>query len=310
MEFEIALLLAAFGGGLFGAAIGGLPAFIFTGFAVILGVAAGVGGSDFDVLTNIAFGPVFGPHIAFAGGAAAAAYAARKGLLDDGKDILAPLVGLNDPIVLIVGGLFGAAGYIVNQALLPIIGSLTDTVALTVAISGIAARLIFGGSGLFGNLSPEARERGWFLPGGDQVWAAYQQGFVQASVLGFGSGLFSAWAVVAFTQANPDYASIAVVLGFGISAASLIFLQFGYEGPITHHMTLPAAVAASTVFLAGGAPVIAVVLGAIVGALGALLGELFSRLFLIHGDTHVDPPANAIWVATTLVIVVGLIFGA
>ncbi len=309
MEFELALLLAAFGGGLFGAAIGGLPAFIFCGFAVLVGVAAGVGGSDFDVLGNVAFGPVFGPHIAFAGGAAAAAYAGRKGLLDDGKDILAPLVGLNNPMVLVVGGIFGAGGYVVNQALLPIVGNYTDSVALTVGISGIAARLIFGRSGLFGGLSPDARERGRFLPGGNEVWVAYQQGFPQASMLGFGTGLFAAWAVVAFAQANPDYAEIAVVLGFGISAASLILLQFGYEGPITHHMTLPAAVAASTVFAAGGAPVLAVLLGAVVGVLGALAGEFFSRLFLIHGDTHVDPPANAIWLVTTVVILVGLLFG-
>jgi hypothetical protein len=43
--------------------------------------------------------------------------------------------------------------------------------------------------------------------------------------------------------------------------------------------------------------------------LAALLGELFSRLFLIHGDTHIDPPANAIWVMATVVFVLSLLFG-
>lgn len=43
--------------------------------------------------------------------------------------------------------------------------------------------------------------------------------------------------------------------------------------------------------------------------LAALLGELFSRLFLIHGDTHIDPPANAIWVMATVVFVFSLLFG-
>jgi len=48
--------------------------------------------------------------------------------------------------------------------------------------------------------------------------------------------------------------------------------------------------------------------GAVAGIAGALLGEFFSRLFLIHGDTHVDPPANAIWVMATVIVVIGLLF--
>ena len=105
MDLTITLLLAAFAGGLFGAAIGGLPAFIFTGFVVLAGSAAAASGSDFDFINDIAFGPVFGPHISFAGGAAAAAFAARRGELEDGKDIAAPMTGVNDPLALLVGGL-------------------------------------------------------------------------------------------------------------------------------------------------------------------------------------------------------------
>src|SRR6056297_3362187 len=79
-------LLAAFAGGCFGAAIGALPAFCFTGFAVIAGEAAnllsvGAGESvslGASITGSVGFGPVFGPHVAFAGGAAAAAYAAKK----------------------------------------------------------------------------------------------------------------------------------------------------------------------------------------------------------------------------------------
>ncbi len=36
-----------------------------------------------------------------------------------------------------------------------------------------------------------------------------------------------------------------VVLGFGMAAASLVFLQFGTQIPVTHHIVLPAAVAAA-----------------------------------------------------------------
>ena len=71
-------LLASFGGGVFGAALGGLPIFVFTGLAVLLGAAAILGGSSFDFISNVAFGPVFGPHVAFCGGVAAVAYAAKR----------------------------------------------------------------------------------------------------------------------------------------------------------------------------------------------------------------------------------------
>jgi hypothetical protein len=69
----------------------------------------------------VAFGPVFGPHIAFAGGVAAAAYAARRGELDDGADIITPLAGLATLDVLLVGGVFGAAGAIAIRSMFGLI---------------------------------------------------------------------------------------------------------------------------------------------------------------------------------------------
>ncbi len=321
MEFSLTLLLAAFAGGLFGAAIGGLPAFVFTGIAVLIGVAAALGGGGSEtsnfIIGNVAFGPVFGPHISFAGGAAAAAFAARRGDLENGRDIAAPLTGVNDPITLIVGGLFGAGGYVVVSFLNWILthgeeglfyGTYTDTIALTVGISAIVARLMFGRSGLFGTMDEEAERRGRFVPGGGAVWVDYQQGFGQATILGLGTGLLAAWIVTAFYAANPDLIAAAAVMGFGISAASLILLQVGFSCPVTHHMTLPAAVAAVAVLVAfGGSPLVAMIAGAVAGIAGALLGELYSRLFLIHGDTHVDPPALAIASMATIIVIIGLL---
>ncbi len=175
MDFSLTLLLAAFAGGLFGAAIGTLPAFLFAGVAVVISVAAAAAGSDFDFIGNVAFGPVFGPHVSFAGGVAAAAFAARRGDLENGRDIAAPLAGVNDPITLIVGGLFGAGGYVVVTFLNRLLThgepglfylTYTDTIALTVVISAIVARLMFGRTGLFGRLDAEAQQRGRFVPGG------------------------------------------------------------------------------------------------------------------------------------------------
>lgn len=312
-EFSFLMLIAAFGGGLFGAAIGGLPAFIFTGFMVLTGVANGLAGGSYDFLGNVAFGPVFGPHIAFAGGVAAVAYATRKGDTEDGKDIATPITATGDPMALLVGGVFGMFGYavvsVLNAVLVADGVTLTDTVALTVAISGFAVRIVFGRTGVLGQLVAEARERGRLRPGGDQAWVAHQQEPVQTSVLGVGSGLLSAFVVITAYDVNPDLVGTAVVLTFGISAVSLLLLQIGFAGPVTHHMTLPGAVAAAAVVTAGGPVGWAVVAGAAGGVLGGLVGELASRLFHIHGDTHVDPPAIAIFIVTSLVIVIQLITG-
>lgn len=317
MEFSLLFLLGAFGGGLFGTAIGGQPAFIFTGFMVFIGTATSLSGSDYDFTTNVAFGPVFGPHVAFAGGAAAAAYLGRRGEIDSGRDIAASLPQF--PMALLIGGLFGAGGYVVERALAAVLVApgesglaLTDTVALTVGISAIVARLMFGRTGLFGSMTEEANERGRFFPGGQQVWVIHQQGFAQSTMLGLGAGFLCGFLVVSFAQINPEYAAFAPFLGFGISAASLIMLQFGFDGPVTHHMTLPGGLAAAAVVAGLGveAGVLALVAGAIAGIGGALFGELYSRLFLIHGDTHVDPPALAIFTMTTVVVLSQLATGA
>jgi len=53
-----------------------------------------------------------GPQISFAGGAAAAVYAAKRGKLAGGRDIASALMGLKSPDVLLIGGLFGVIGYL------------------------------------------------------------------------------------------------------------------------------------------------------------------------------------------------------
>src|SRR6056297_3239854 len=161
MPWEDFLLLAitALAGGAFGAAIGALPAFIFTGFVVFLGeglaiLERSVGGAlgavnPTDVATGvtgvIGFGAITGPHIAFAGGVAASAYAGKKypEMEPDGwdyhfgKNILYAFG--TKPDILAVGAIFGVFGAIFNQftaALLVVDGTgVTDSIALTVVVS-------------------------------------------------------------------------------------------------------------------------------------------------------------------------------
>lgn len=286
MDVTTVALLASFGGGIFAAAIGTLPAFIFTGFMVIAGVAAAAAGGGDVIISQVAFGPFFSPHISFAGGAAATAYAARRGLMPSGRDIGVALMGLNRPDVLLVGGLFGALGYLGERGLAAL-GWVpwTDTIGVTVVLSAIVARLAFGRTGLFGQVAAGGSR---FKTSDDARWLAWQESPGQIAVIGVGVGLSSSYAAMALGADGGG-----AVLGFGVAAAALVFLQFGGKVPVTHHIALPAALAA----LASGS----IVVGAAFGIIGALLGEFFSRLFLIHGDTHIDPPAAAIG-ATVLVL--------
>ena len=280
MQIDWITLLAAFGGGLFGAAIGTLPAFIFTGLLVLVGAGVAAAGGGTDVLAHVAFGPVFGPHIAFAGGAAATAYAYRRGVIPSGREITLPLMGLDRPDVLVVGGCFGMVGYALNSLWQFVgLGPRTDTIAMTVVISAMIARLAFGRSGLASKQ---------FRPDEKSNWVRYQETAAQIRTIGFGAGIISAYmALTLGADRGGD------VLGFGIAAASLVFAQFGFKVPVTHHMALPAAAAA----IASGN----IVIGSVFGIAGAFAGEGFSRVFHQHGDTHVDPPAAGI--AITIAVI-------
>ncbi len=73
-------------------------------------------------------------------------------IIEDGKDIVTPLSGLGKPDVWLVGSAFGVFGAILQKLVLmiPWFGHHTDSVAFTVFISAIVARLMFGDS-LFGS---------------------------------------------------------------------------------------------------------------------------------------------------------------
>ncbi|MFO7846721.1 MAG: hypothetical protein R6V27_09190 [Balneolaceae bacterium] len=324
----LGMILAAFAGGAFGAAIGALPAFIFTGFLVMLGegvkILAGdlssVAGFDPSTLEQagaitdqLGFGPVFGPHISFAGGAAASAYAAKKGYMDTGfpyheaKNI-AYAQGPK-PDVLIVGGFFGILGYWITT-LSATVGMPWDPIAVAVVLSALAHRLFLGypviGEAKKGvlNMAPfAAGEQRKIQAEGEkkrrllvEPWLGHQYKWADVSILGVIVGVLAAFIT---------YQTGSVFLPFGISAATLLFLNLGVERiPVTHHISLvgsTAIVAATGGEFAEHSLGAMLLTGALFGWIAALFGELFQRIFFAHGDTHVDPPAGAIVMGTFLI---------
>lgn len=273
---NIASIIAAFAGGIFGALIGALPSFIFAGFVGLVGAAVAAAGGSADLLNMGAFGPLLGPHIAFAGGVAASAFAAKKKLTESGTDITTPMNGVADISVLLVGGVFGVIGHLINSVFTNI-GLKTDTVALTVAISGIIVRFVFGNTGLTGKFQPKDKnDQRSFIPDGKTL--AY------IALYSLAAGFVFAYLV--------DITGI-TVLGFCVSAAMLIFAQTGFPMAATHHITLVAGLATAQT---GN-----IYIGALFAVFSGILCEIAARIFNSHCDTHIDPPAIAIFISAFII---------
>ncbi|HOQ54543.1 MAG TPA: hypothetical protein PLF56_13145 [Micropruina sp.] len=317
-------LIAAIFGGYFGAAIGGNFAFALTGFMILVSWGIFVGsGSDIG-FNYLAFGPVMGPHITFAAGCAAAAYAMHKGLIESGRDATSPLARLGRVDVLLVGAAFGAFGYLFNIGLsfIPWFGSHIDSVALTVFTSNVLARLIWGNSLMVTQKYNKGATNffGKIAPNETDFWLRYQEKPSQYLPLGIFAGGLAAGAGIMLGHFVPGGAAFAHTLPFAISAIIILFLILGAEMPVQHHITIIGALAAVKFMpvLAGAGfewngvwtsatwmtAIGAILIGCVFAMISAFLAEFQSQLFHQRGNTHIDPPAAAIWSTTLLVLAI------
>ena len=291
--------IAAFGGGIFGAAIGALPAFILTGVVAIISSIAIMAGVADVTMGMVAFGSFVGPHVAFAGGVAAAAYARKKGLLENGADIATSLAGLNNAGVLLVGGIFGILGCGIKTLFgLFMAGNVstklvTDLPGITVFFSGIIARLAFGERGLGSAI--ENKTAGLKNPMNWVWWIGY------ALVVSCMFVVLVYTTPVAYEAIAGGYATFI----FGLAATGLIFAEVGQGYPGWHHVGLIAALGVingyAALGVAGG-----ILVGVVCGVIAGILCELETGLINSDVDSHIDGPAFAIFLMT---IVVNLIFG-
>ena len=337
MEWEpfLLLLITALAGGAFGAALGALPAFIFTGFVVFLGEGLAILQREVGALPGvnagelaagvtgvIGFGAVTGPHIAFAGGVAASAYAGKKypefaeegSTYHFGKDITYAFG--TQPDILAVGAVFGVLGMFINRVGAAI-GTPTDTIAVSVVLTALIARVVFryplvgkaSGGSLF-DMSPfedgkQRVETDGGYPGGlypdrlaTEPWLPHQYKWVGVATIGLVGGILGGYIWIQTGS---------IFLGYAISALSLLFLQLGVEKiPVTHHITLIGAVGAVVVDPVAGS-VVALLAAGVFGVVSGLLGEVTQRLLYAHSGTHVDPPAMAIAIAMLVIAVLALL---
>lgn len=281
MDMEIVGgVLAAFGGGVMGAVLGALPMFIMTGFVGFVGAALQMGGADLGgvFVNDIVFGPLTGPHVAFAGGVAAAAFAAhRLEILESGSDILTPLFKTKSASVMLVGGVFGVIGHLACVGLVQS-GYPGNPVATALIISGVLVRVMFGHKGLATLKSVKEKETAVLEKAKKE-----RVGFLDMKesgmnlVVAIGIGLL--FSSVCMKSGVMEF-------GFYFSAISLVMLQFGYAIPLTHHITLTcgaAAVISGSLFT-----------GVIFAVIAWIVGELWQKFVNERDDTWLDTPSASI----------------
>lgn len=295
---NIIMWISAFGGGMLGAALGGIPAFVFTGLTVIAAVFSGDAGAP--VINMLCFGPIFGPHVAFGGAVAATAFAKRKGLVENGQNLAMPLFGVGDYRVLLVGGVFGLINYLIQFIYSKLLGNVvfglegwTDTVALTVFTSGIIVRCIMTKSGLTGKYT--GTEKRQFFPRGKRLQ------FLAITGLGVGIAV-SGFAVYLGQLAQKGSEAALYIfnnignIGFALAAVSLIFVCMGQYMDSWHHTAVTSATTAMIIFAGTMNPVAAMISAIVVAVIVSIANECALLTFNSYADSHIDPPATVIMI--------------
>lgn len=301
-DWNFYTFLIAFAGGIVGASLGGLFAFIVCGLIVFVGVLLVMAGGPDFVLLYIGLGPVFGPHVGgFAAAIGALAYAVGVKKVEglDGKNILAPLMDKGWD-VLLVGGIFGILGHVMVNiwAMIPVI-NMFDIIALTVMVSALLARFIFHKEPPWGKME-SIKEHGYL--GYPCQWIDWMNTPSRQIIIGFGVGIFGGWmaqrvsvVLVPLVEAgviHPTAGFLApLIIVWAIAAISLVMIQFGGPGnvqkiPVWHCM----AILGGLCYMLFGS----ILLAGVAGIAGIFIQDFFARMFWNHGSNHIDPPAMGI----------------
>lgn len=286
---QILPFIFAFFGGIFGAAIGGAASFVLFGFLAIIGIASIIATGSDVFLNSVALSPIFGPQAAFIGGVAAAAFTGK--LSRDGKllnadgspsepfgggDIFSPLVGKGNIAILLVGGIFGAVGFGTLYILDALLGFGADNIGVSVLLTNILIRILFGDAELVSDLPPEVNKVSLIFENlAYNVLWTFSLSVVIATVID----------VIQFP-----------LFGFVLGAFSLIFIMAGLNFPMIHHVAFIAGLAmqvTGNIWIAG-----------LFGVIAFLLGNTFGVFLNANTKSHIDPPAGAIAILSFILLTI------
>ncbi|OUP78838.1 hypothetical protein B5F09_01400 [Erysipelatoclostridium sp. An173] len=264
--------LIAFVSGSLGTMIGGTASFVITGLVGLIVIILDGLGANTHLLTNQVLNLLFMPCVCFNGAVAGLAYAANVKHYDiNGADGNRSLYFTGDPLVLIIGGIFGLLGYglfsLFTYWNFPI-----DIGALVVLSLNMLIRVLFGTNKYIHHPS--------------QPLFSYKQANYWCFQIIFAAVLSL---ITAYFVGITGVAS----LGFSLSALSLVFAFSTPDFPATHHTTLIAGYAmVATNSLA---------ISTIFGVLAQLFFIVFNTYFNTDLDSHVDAPAASIALFSLLI---------
>lgn len=291
----IITILLAFFGGVVATCMGALGSVILCAFLAIIGVCAVMAGCDYNIVTGIAFGFFFSPHLGLGPAAVALGFAKKKGLVEDSKGIALPLILLGKPSVLAVGGLFGVAAYYINMGLSMVLPGKLDTVSATIVIIGIICKALWGNEGVFGKVPEGDKRFGVYSKNNWMPHMPYGEGVTYWLFAG-GAGLMAAWlfweiSEFAKTMNSENIAIVAQFPVFALAVISLTLMCTGLPCPVFHHVGLTACYAATMVYAQGANEMTVLLWGMAFGIISHFAADLLADLFLVYGDVYVDPPS-------------------
>lgn len=289
-------IVASFSAGAFGSAVGALTSIVLCALVALSGIAANLAGAQLNLVNEVTFGLLLGPHVSFAPACCALCYAWKKGYIADSKDSVTPLISLNHADVLLVGGVFGVAGWYLNSLLNLIAGSAIDTVAMSIVILSLVSKQIFGGS-MIGRL-PAGQKR---FGKNSSVWLSWQTAGRNYNMLTLSivvsllsGGLTMYFHEIAVQTGNTTIFEISKLFMWSLGLITLMFLGDRLNVPIFHHIGLCAAVGAQMVLKLGANEYIVMLWSLALGIMAAYSGDLLGQLFHANGPGIVDPPSAAI----------------
>lgn len=289
-------IVASFSAGAFGSAVGALTSIVLCALVALAGIAANLAGAQLNLINEVTFGLLLGPHVSFAPACCALCYAWKKGYIADSKDSGIPLISLNHADVLLVGGLFGVAGWYLNSLLNWIAGGAIDTVAMSILILSLVSKQIFGGS-MIGRL-PSGKKR---FGANSDAWLNWQTAGRSFNMLTISivvslmaGGLTMYFHEIAIKTGNFAISEVSTLFMWSLGLIQLMFLADRMNVPIFHHIGLCAAVGAQMVLKLGANEYIAMLWSLALGIMAAYSGDFLGKLFHVNGPGIVDPPSAAI----------------
>jgi hypothetical protein len=246
--------------GVIGCLVGGTPAFIMLGLAGIISFTMASCGLDNTWFQNNIVNLMLLPAIIFDADVVSVAYTAKKHKNINGYDTWRSLAYTSDVSVLFVGFLTGVVCYLFFY-LVSYLNVSCDCGALTVLSAGILTRL-------FLSTDKKYKEDGLSLLSKlpKNVWLF--QIFFSAAI---------SFVFAYFTEVTGYY-----MIGFYVSALSLIIILVDADFPVTHHITL---VTGYTMMMTHN-----YILAIIFGILSQLMCYVFTIVFNDKCSTHIDPP--------------------